>query len=947
MEGKLTKLNEAQEKVIAHKSGPLMVVAGAGTGKTRVIIEKINKLLDDGVEPSAILAVTFTEKAAAEMLDRLLLNRQGFLLDMPITTFNGFGESLLREFGSHIGLGRNFRVLNEQAQIVFVRERISMLKLDYFLPLSDLPDSIIEDIVGVFSQLKQHIVTPETYLTWANTLPQSDEAEKLEKLKHQELATAYDAYMQMCRQENVIDFDDQIYQVLELLNKRPNVRQQLQERYHTLFIDEFQDTNPMQSRLIDLLAGKQHNVVVVGDDDQSIYGFRGATLANILEFKDRYPEAKEVALTQNYRSSQAILDAAYSLITNNNPNRLEATLKINKRLTSNQPGSAPQVMLFENLQVEFEWIARDIAARLQAGEEPGQIAVLARSRKTVQNVHQALERLGVAHQVIGYNEDLYKQPVVRMLIELCRTLAEPHNNSSLHHTLVSDLFGLTNDVISPFAAKARYEHESLEDLLAASEQPEILKSIALIKTLRESAASLSVSRLLFRAMEDSGYKDRLFRLAASDDEAAQTVSHLSQYLDTLKAFESIAIQPTAVAYLVSLPALQAAGETTDDTLSITNDEVCVLTIHKAKGLEWNTVYIPGCNEQAFPIKKQPKGLQMPEELKTATSSPADEHYAEERRLMYVAATRAKMNLVLTHSAKNKSGTLRRPSRFLSEMFGDKAVDSMAADKEAGGQTTLAELPEAIVPKVAIPSSIYDGKKFFLTVSQASELLNCPLNFYYKFILNAPEKPTPSTEYGSQLHAIFESINKDRIKGDLPPLEEYLTELKAGWSKGGYATKEQQERAFKQAVKTVTRFYEESKAGPKPLFVEENFVAELEPENIVLRGRYDAVMDFGSGPEIRDYKTSISVKSAEKAKSRAVASTQLTMYALAWQLSHGELPALLTLQFVDTNLTGSVRKTQKGIDGLRERLYKAVEELKTGSYPPGNRHDYCIHPTLGE
>lgn len=950
MSEQIPQLNDGQQAAVDHRSGPLLVVAGAGTGKTRVIVEKINKLLDEGANPASILAVTFTEKAAAEMLERVLASRTQLLPDLPVMTFNGFGDLLLREYGAHIGLPRNFRLLSEQAQVVFFRERIDQFQLDYFLPLTSSPDGIIADILQLFSRLKQNIITPEAYQAFAKKLPDGDDVAALDKRMHQELAAAYDTYTSLCRQENVIDYDDQIYLCIQLLEQRPNVQRELQQQYQTLLIDEFQDTNVMQSRLIDLLydaLSNQQMLMVVGDDDQSIYGWRGATLQNILSFKDRYPDAAETALTVNYRSHQAILDAAYRLIQHNNPNRLEASLGINKRLTSDCPGAAPVVKRFVDTAAELEWLAADIARRVNELDEnePVSIAVLARSNNTAAAVHGALSANDVPHRVIGATQDLYTRPVVRMLIELIRTVSEPHNNTSLHHTLVSELFGIGNDVVAPMAARASHEHELLETLL--SDIPKAAQALALIKTWREQAASYSVGRLLWRAMSETGYKDSLLKRAAQDDQVAASVQHVTQFFDSLRQFENIAIQPTAIQYLASLPALQAAGETTDDgTLAINNHEVTVITVHKAKGLEWDTVYIPVLQEQAFPLKKRADGLQPPAELRSASIGAADEHYAEERRLMYVAATRARQNLIVSFADKGKTGTARKPSRFIDEMFGGGTAETTPLIDVADPQQSLLDIPAETSPKISVPISIYDGTTVRLSVSQASALLDCPLNFYYKFVLKAPEEATPSTGYGSQLHRLFEAINKARRKDALAPLEEYLAELEGGWNKAGYVSKEQQQKAFRQAQQTLTNFYQRAASEPAPYLVEEPFEATLEPEHIILRGRMDVVYDH-DGTEIRDYKTGNTIRDDAGAKKRATASSQLTMYALAWQLLHGDIPAKVSLEFVDSGFLGSVGKTQKGLDGLRSKLNKAADCIRTGDFSPGYRHDHCIHPPIGD
>lgn len=938
------ELNDNQKKVVEHKTGPLLVVAGAGTGKTRVIVERICRLLDEHVKAKQILAVTFTEKAAAEMLDRIL-ESSGLLPEISVTTFNGYGDSILREFGTDIGLSRNFKVLGPQAQIVFFRERIEEFNLDYFLPLASSPDGIIEDILKLFSRLKQHVISPETYIDYAKNMSEEDEAQQLDKKKHVELSQAYKTYINLCRKENVIDYDDQIYLLIQLLQSRPNIQKKLQERYHTIFVDEFQDTNPMQSKLIDLLVNEQQNIVVVGDDDQSIYGFRGATIANILSFKKRYPKTKEAALTQNYRSHQSILDASYKLISHNNPNRLEAQLGIDKRLTSKAEGNEPTLMRFNKADEELQWLADDIASRIdqRSTDVPISIAVLTRSNPTAEAVHRALELAGVEHKVVGSSPDLYARPIVRMLIELTRTIAEPHNNASLHHTLVSELFKISNELIGPLASKARHEHESLESILKLENNAEVNKALELIQGLRAEAGNTSVGRLLWKAIELTEYKDLLLKKASEDDGAANSIGHLKQFFDSLREFESIAGQPTTAQYLISLPALMAAGESSDGTLEISEDQVTVTTVHKAKGLEWATVYVPYMTEQTFPIYPKNKGLQPPEELTLSSESPADEHYAEERRIMYVASTRARKNLIVSFSNNGKTGSSRRTSRFIDEMFGEGAAENTPITNV--GETTY-QLDEVVESeaKPQLPRSILNDSTVRLSVSQAEDLLNCPLNFYYKFVLHTPEAPKTSTDYGSQLHGLFEEINKGRLEGSLAPLPKLIEDLEQGWNKAGYSSKTQQERALARAKTTLTNFYNQALESSAPKLVEEKFEVKL-PGDIILHGRIDVVFEDEGGTEIRDYKTGDSVKDEKKAKSRVTGSTQLTLYALAWQVEHGEIPAKVTLQFPDTNMFASVAKKAKSLETIQTKISKAAEDLRQGHFPPGPKHDYCIHPEV--
>jgi DNA helicase-2/ATP-dependent DNA helicase PcrA len=263
-------LNQQQQEVVEHTTGPMLVVAGAGTGKTRVIVERIAKLISGSTPPKRILALTFTEKAAAEMLDRANDLTGGYLLDLPVMTFNAYGESLLRRYGADIGLSRNFLLMGDSAQIVFLQEHLDSLGLDYYAPVSR-PDGQLGALRDFFSKLKQLVITPDEFKKFADKLPSSDEAEKLEKKKNQELASAYDIYIELCKKSGVIDYDDQIYMCLELFNRRPNVLKVVQESYDFVMVDEFQDTNLMQSKLVDMLVHVSKNLLVVGEAKKWIF----------------------------------------------------------------------------------------------------------------------------------------------------------------------------------------------------------------------------------------------------------------------------------------------------------------------------------------------------------------------------------------------------------------------------------------------------------------------------------------------------------------------------------------------------------------------------------------------------------------------------------------------------------------------------------------------------
>lgn len=946
------KLNPAQQAVVDHQNGPLLVVAGAGTGKTRVIVKRINRLLDEGVEAKAILAVTFTEKAAAEMLERVMERRGGYLLELPIMTFNAFGESLLREFNTDIGLNRNFLLMGDNAKVVFLRQHLAELELDYYSPISN-PEGLLPDIADYFSRLKQHVITPEVYDSYVSQMPSSTEAEQLEKAKHRELTRAFGHYLDLCKQRSVIDYDDQIYRVIELLNNRPNIQSQLTSRYHTIMVDEFQDTNPMQSNLIDLLVGKTQNLMVVGDDDQSIYGFRGATLANILQFKPRYKTATEVTLTQNYRSSQQILDGAYNLIQNNNPNRLEASLKIDKKLRAQTTGADPLLMHFGLLDQELNWLTEDISKRLRSGEKPGDIAILCRRKITANLIAQKLELADIDYVVIGERYQLYQTEVVRMLVEALNAVINSSADTSLYHTLCGGLFNASAELMAELSAQAKRQHQPLSQLIESQtdEQYQTLQAnLKLIRDWRRQAGSQTVGRLAYKIIDQTGYKERLLNDSLTEPDAAVTITQLAEFFKTLKEFESIALQPTTLQYIESFPVLEAAGESGEDgTLQVSIDKINILTIHKSKGLEWNTVYIPDCTEGSFPLRARGGGIQVPSEMISSSSSAADEHLAEERRLMYVALTRARQNLQLSFSDRHHSQTLRKPSRFLAEIFSDDAVGKSVHNQANGAQAGLDLFLQAPAKpnQVSVPRSIYDGTTVHLSVSQIDTYLRCPLDFYYRYVLNVPEEASSTASYGTTIHALIEAINRALISGQVIELADLESQFETLWVPEGYLSNDHARRAKKQALSTLRNFYRNHYELEKvvPHQVEEPFSVILQPEMVRLKGRLDVVFQTNEGIEIRDYKTSSTVTTPEKAKSRASGSDQLTLYALVWQELHGELPARLSLEFVDTNMIGYIKKTPRGIATMRSKIGEMAEAIKRNEFIPGKDHIYCRHPEI--
>src|SRR5262245_14476628 len=384
----LDGLNDEQRAAVTHEAGPLLIVAGAGTGKTTVITRRIAHLIAQRkARPEEILALTFTEKAAAEMEERVdTLVPYGYA-DVEISTFHAFGDRLVREHALEIGLPPDYRVLNRAEQVIFFRDRLFQFPLAQYRPLGD-PTRHLQAMISLFSRCKDEDIAPPEYVTYAEHLAQSaadtphDEALRAGAEGHGELARTYARYQELMGEAGVIDFGDQITHALRLLRARPYVLGAYQRRFRYILVDEFQDTNHAQFEVVKLLAARHRNIAVVADDDQAIYRWRGAAISNVRGFLECYPEARRAGPTANCRSHQPILDAAYRLSVHNNPERLEAEYGIDKHLTAvrEAPGPEPEHRHYETATQEADAVAQLIQERLdEKCWQPDDVAILVRS----------------------------------------------------------------------------------------------------------------------------------------------------------------------------------------------------------------------------------------------------------------------------------------------------------------------------------------------------------------------------------------------------------------------------------------------------------------------------------------------------------------------------------------------------------------------------------------
>lgn len=949
-EGFLEGLNEQQRLAVVHGEGPLLVVAGAGTGKTEVITKRIAYLIGSGqAEASQILALTFTEKAASEMEERVDRLLPYGMFDTKIMTFHAFGDWLLKSYALDLGLDTSPTLMTQPQQIVFLRQHLDEFKLEYYAPLGN-PDRYVQALATYFARLKEELITPEDYLKYAEELSggATSAEDRLEASKQLELANAFNTYRRLCRERGLIDFSDQVALPVELLTKRPNVARELKAALRFVLVDEFQDTNLAQARLLELLVGPKGNLTVVGDDDQSIYKFRGAAISNILAFSERYHNIKQIVLTQNYRSTQEILDAAYRLIQHNNPDRLEVRNHIDKRLKSDKHGPVPSLEIQSTFGLESDYLAQSINRRIEEGQSPGEIAVLVRKHAQAKLIMQALAAKGVPFKYSG-SQSLYEQPEVQVLLYFLQYITDPTDSLSLYHLLVSDVFNVDPTDLMEAAGLARRRNRALEQVLkeaefSANKSLEKVLNIfySQVDQWRKFAREMTVGQLAYNFLDETGFLARLADDSRSDPRLEQKVRHLAKFFNLLQEFERISEDKSALGYILVSQALRQAGDDSeaspaDDTES---REVSIMTIHKSKGLEYQTVYLFDLAKGAFPAAARPEPIKIPDKLLDREVLPTgDWHLQEERRLMYVAMTRAKQDLILSYSPDHGGTRMRKPSPFIVEALGANIPDIKPPAMSNPIEQIQLFKPDSA--SLQLPPRFMTGQTLHLTPHQIDDYFTCPENFRYLYVLEVPQPPQPALMYGSLIHTIIQQYFLWRQIGPVK-LEQLTAMIPNLWRSDGFISRGQEERRKQVALQTIERFWKREEVSSwLPRYVEKAFQFELPEYKVIVSGRFDAVYETENGIEIRDFKTS-QIDEDGKAQDKAATSVQLAIYALAWQKMTGHLPRVVTLDFVETGKIGQATKTSADIEKLAKLIGQAADGIRAGQFNPGKSCFYCVH-----
>ncbi|MDD4901199.1 MAG: UvrD-helicase domain-containing protein [Patescibacteria group bacterium] len=1056
----LKNLNPEQLAAVKHRNGPLLIVAGAGTGKTTVITQRLALLIEEGLaKPEEILALTFTEKAAGEMAERVdALLPYGYF-DLWISTFHGFCERVLKEHGLAIGLPTDFKLLNEFEQWALVKKNLDKFDLDYYRPLGN-PAKFIRALIKHFSRAKDEDIAPADYLAYAEELKQDLDqmlgggkmknpksqiptTKKIQNEKSQipnpndqtnakrqipnaeiaeqeaarlnEVANAYHVYQQLLLDNNALDFGDLINYCLKLFRTRPAILEQYQRQFKYILLDEFQDTNWAQYELVKILAAPQNNLTVVGDDDQAIFRFRGASMSNILQFMGDFPQAEKIILTKNYRSRQNILDLAYEFIKLNNPNRLEWQLENTKSQTPNPkqipntksqnsgnkfPNAHSQTNLkhqgsaggqsFERTSVSpalnKKLIAADkgqadikvlegadLAEEVKLGVDKivelkradktatwNDFAILVRANDSARDFIAELARRGAPY-IFGAARGLYFKPVIMDAIAYFKLLDNYHESAAVWRMLNLPIYDFTSEELINLTHLAGKKAWSLYEVLkeaaalklSAALQKKIEPALAMIAKHATLARQAAASQVLAAFLNDSGYLKYLVKQA--DDKGLEAINFLNQFLKRLQEFESAADDKSVKAFLAELALELEAGEEGGlaADLDAGPEAVKILTAHGAKGLEFKYVFIANLVDKRFPTIERSEEIALPDALVKEILPQGDAHLEEERRLFYVAMTRARVGLYFSWARDYGGRAEKKPSRFLAEAGLIKKSQIPISKSQFPNPKSQFPIPNK-TPN-SKPQIILQIPSHF-SYSQLAAYSNCPYQYRFAHILKIPTMGKEQFSFGKTMHATLQKLfalikerqgmkQADLFSGTTSPrpspsqergeeaiaFAEILKLYEQSWIDDWYDSKAKKQARKKQGEEILKVFYEKyHDRWPEVLFLEKGFNLKIAHGQAAygVRGVIDRVDQTSGGLKLVDYKTG-----QPKKKLSFADKEQLFIYQLAAEQLFQEPVAGLAYYYLEDNSEIEFIGGPKELAKIKEKIISTIKAIKDNRFPP--------------
>jgi len=990
------QLNPAQDEAVTT-SGIQLILAGPGSGKTRVITEKVVHLLESGVNPAAILALTYSDKAAQEMVDRIAEKTTG--AEVAVHTFHSFCLAVLHDHVLDSGIAMHAGVISKANQLVWGLRNIDTFGLQT-IEIGNNAAGVIEDMLEGISTFRDEAITPDDLDTYLDTRAAEDGQDEVGRLR--DLLAVYRAYEQYKRAEHLIDYPDMVHEAVRLLEKKPGIRDEYRSQYSHLLVDEFQDTNYVQLQLIKLLAGD--HLCVVGDDDQTIYRFRGAYLTNLSDFKTTWQGGCETLLDRNYRSTSTILSLALELMSAA-PNRTP------KKIGTDNPVGEPVVLArCANEAAEVSFIRDEIAKLLETEFLPRKetaprtfryrdIAILCRRRAQGVALARALSQEGISCTVRGEVE-LFKLPEIRNVMAWLRVIDNPVGNGTSLYRLMRSA-GIGEGAVQRLHAGARrFRDRDLGDDgvltamrhagdLVPAEAPYIAELVRSIDRFIGEKETLTLPQLTHAIMMHGA---GLYQVAIESADP-QAVASLNTFYGIATEYDAIAPSadlPGLLEHLTAIAAFRVEVATEDE-----ENAVQIMTVHKSKGTEYPAVFITDLSERKFPLTFQSKEFVVPEALARGLRTGDNEKelfLQEERRLLYVAMTRAEERLYLTQIRQHGSNKREtKPSIFLRELEVDRnplirtvevealsdtelVAGEVQSPLEARRQAAIRQLTHAVVetrystaflhlvelerlrvlaaggdPTTFDPASylslplppaevqLWDPgtkpfelpKTFAFSASSLGCYDDCPLRFKLEYLLEIPTPPKTYFGLGTAVHATVELLSKDRQKGIDRGRDDAIAILQASWDSSAYTSKKQEDEYWAKALGLLDNYFAWEAAN-------ENTVVEVERRfsfpfgDHLMRGKIDRLERRPDGRlVVVDFKTGGT--SSAPSRNKIKDEMQLNLYALAIFEEFGELPAEAAYLYLKETKYIPYAPTLETVQAFRDRLDGLIGNVLAGEF----------------
>jgi DNA helicase-2/ATP-dependent DNA helicase PcrA len=950
------QLNAAQRRAINHGDGPLLVIAGAGTGKTRVITERIKHLLTSN--PSLlgenILALTFTNKAAGEMRSRVSRSIGERAQGVTIETFHSFCQQLLKE------VAPDRRVLEKVDHWILLRRNMRRLQLEKYRKLAE-PGQFLNDFIEFFGRCQDELVSSAEYARFAATQarqldadrPQLDEEtvqERFEEVaKQQELARAYRASDELLREKNSVAINGLINDAVSLLEGDAARCAALQQRYKHILVDEFQDTNIAQMRLLELLSGASRNIVVVGDNDQGIYRFRGASFASFTLFLERFAGWKpgqdsspfRVALTENYRSTPNILRVAQQVIAQN-----EVSADFPSKVLSPNKKEGERIRIVELMDKESEarWVAGELARVHALGRRWSDLAVLYRQHAHRDELVEELSRRRIPFVITKLS--ILVHPLVRDVLAYLRLIANSADDVACARILAMPAWYMQPEDLIRVAERAKRERRPMYEILQ-SPQGQLAFDVSHGKTeeLLKFLAAQRKGRLRRTAREILADLMEWLEIPQRAGERDRKV--VGRLLEFAKEWEPKSERRTLPEFLEYLDYYEQAGGNLCLEEESAGDAVQLMTVHSAKGLEFPHVFVLRVDRGAFPPNRKSRLFEFPEALMKEALPEGDFHIQEERRLFYVALTRAEDRLTITSTADKKG----RLSAFVEDILMDPAVKKRDVlqlgpkarpASESASATAPAKAPE-LFPASDGPPRIFSqigewARVYRATIPEPLRLSpsaiecyrRCPAQYLFEKVWSVDGEPKATLTFGRVMHQTIKRFVNELRKGNRIGFDEVERLFGTEWSEQGYEDEYQMEEYRKEGLEQLRAFYASIlQATPDILEQEKGFELPLE-DNVIVQGRFDQINAIGDRTsrdvEIIDYKTG-----RPKEEKVANKDLQLSIYAIAAREIFDWNPVRLAFHYLQNNLVQITTREKKELDEAEKTVLETAANIRSGSF----------------